>query len=262
MKNRQNWESLRFLPRAGVRDIGSPGTIPNSRPPAARPLGVPSTKTVPAPMTDIQEQKRRLRRTIRQRLATLTAAQRREAVDRIRPHLKSAAAEARHILIYLSLPDELATYPLLSALYLAGENLRDIVVPWCDGPDLRLFPLLRADSPAPWESLERFGELLARDHFGIPEPKAEFRNEEAYRFDPKRLDLVIVPGRAFSPRGDRLGRGKGYYDRFFQRLRPDCRLAGLAYAAQIVESIPTEQHDRPMDLVVTEEGILEARPRT
>lgn len=213
-------------------------------------------------MTDIQEQKRQLRRTIHQRLTELTAAQRREAVDRVRPCLESAAAGARRILVYLSMPDELATYPLLSTLYLGGENLRDIVIPWCDGPDLRLFTLLRADSPAPWESLERFGELLARDHFGIPEPKAELRNEEAYRFDPKHLDLVIVPGRAFSPRGDRLGRGKGYYDRFFPCLRPDCRLAGLAYAAQIVESIPTEQHDRPMDLVVTEEGIVEPCPRT
>ena len=199
---------------------------------------------------------------MRHRLAALTAAQRREAVNRVRPYLESAAATARHVLVYLSLPDEMATYPLLSTLYLAGGNLRDIVVPWCDGSDLGLFPLLRADSPVPWESLERFGELVARDHFGIPEPKAELRNDEAYRFDPKRLDLVIVPGRAFSLRGDRLGRGKGYYDRFFQRLRPDCRLAGLAYTAQIVESIPTEQHDRPMDLVVTEEGIVETRSRT
>lgn len=207
-------------------------------------------------MTNIQDQKRQLRRTIRQNLTTLTFAKRREAVDRIRRYLKSVVSESRSLLVYLSLPDEVATYPLLSMLYLAGDTPRDVVVPWCDGDKLGLFPLLLANCSTPWDSLERFGELLARDHFGIPEPRVELRTDEAYQFDPTRLDLVIVPGRAFSPKGDRLGRGKGFYDRFFQRLRPDCRLVGLAYSTQIVESVPTEQHDRLMDLVITEEGIL------
>ena len=70
--------------------------------------------------------------------------------------------------------------------------------------------------------------------------------------DPGDLDVVVVPGLAFTSDGRRLGQGGGHYDRFLPRLRPDCLTVGAAYAEQLVHDLPTEPHDIPLDLVVTD----------
>lgn len=68
-----------------------------------------------------------------------------------------------------------------------------------------------------------------------------------------RASLTLVPGRAFDPKGRRLGRGGGYYDKALLELRAYGPLAGVAYGAQLVEAVPTEFHDVQMDMVVTEQ---------
>lgn len=73
------------------------------------------------------------------------------------------------------------------------------------------------------------------------------------------LDLVLVPGVAFDRRGGRLGYGGGYYDRFLPRLRSGTITIGLAYDLQLVEQVPTETHDVPLDLLVTETGVIDCR---
>jgi 5-formyltetrahydrofolate cyclo-ligase len=70
--------------------------------------------------------------------------------------------------------------------------------------------------------------------------------------DPLTIDVVIVPGTAFTPSGDRLGQGGGWYDRFLETVRPDCVTIGVAFAAQIVSELPVEPHDVRVDHVVTE----------
>jgi 5-formyltetrahydrofolate cyclo-ligase len=70
--------------------------------------------------------------------------------------------------------------------------------------------------------------------------------------DPLTLDVVVVPGLAFTPDGRRLGQGGGHYDRFLARLRPSCVTVGAAYAEQLVEDLPTEAHDVRVDLVVVD----------
>jgi 5-formyltetrahydrofolate cyclo-ligase len=70
--------------------------------------------------------------------------------------------------------------------------------------------------------------------------------------DPLTIDVVIVPGTAFTQDGDRLGQGGGWYDRFLRTLRPDCVTIGVAFALQIVEELPVEPHDVRVTLVVTE----------
>lgn len=70
--------------------------------------------------------------------------------------------------------------------------------------------------------------------------------------DPSVLDLVVVPGLAFTDDGRRLGQGGGHYDRFLPRLRPDCRTVGAAYGEQLLDDLPTEPHDVRLDLVVTD----------
>lgn len=70
--------------------------------------------------------------------------------------------------------------------------------------------------------------------------------------DPALLDVVVVPGLAFTPDGRRLGQGGGHFDRFLPRLRPDCVTVGVAFAEQVVADLPTEPHDVRVQLVVTD----------
>lgn len=69
------------------------------------------------------------------------------------------------------------------------------------------------------------------------------------------FDLVVLPGIGFDRRGFRLGYGKGYYDRTLAGRTPRTRLVGLGYRFQIVESLPTHDHDIALDMVVTEDEI-------
>jgi len=77
--------------------------------------------------------------------------------------------------------------------------------------------------------------------------------------DPSWPEVVLVPGLAFTPAGDRLGQGGGWYDRFLERVRDDCTTIGVGFDVQLVDALPLETHDVALDHVVTESG-LAARP--
>jgi 5-formyltetrahydrofolate cyclo-ligase len=68
------------------------------------------------------------------------------------------------------------------------------------------------------------------------------------------IDLILVPGLAFTSRGERLGRGGGYYDRLLARISAEVPRIGVAFACQIVERLPIEPHDAAVDCVVSEDG--------
>lgn len=70
--------------------------------------------------------------------------------------------------------------------------------------------------------------------------------------DPARLDVVLVPGLGFTADGRRLGQGGGHYDRFLPRLDDRCLTMGVCFAEQILDDLPTEAHDRRVDIVVTD----------
>jgi 5-formyltetrahydrofolate cyclo-ligase len=67
-------------------------------------------------------------------------------------------------------------------------------------------------------------------------------------------DVVVVPGLAFTPAGDRLGQGGGWYDRFLAGIGPSTVTVGVGFAVQLVDSLPVEAHDVRLDHVVTEAG--------
>jgi len=85
---------------------------------------------------------------------------------------------------------------------------------------------------------------------GLLEPKVE----ETEIILSKDIDLLIVPGVAFTEGGDRLGFGGGYYDRFLPNYEGE--LLALAFDFQIVPFVPLEDHDVPVDLIVTEERVI------
>lgn len=72
--------------------------------------------------------------------------------------------------------------------------------------------------------------------------------------DPRLVDVVIVPGLAFTGAGDRLGQGGGWYDRFLPQIRADCVAIGVGFGAQLVDALPTESHDVRLSAVVTDLG--------
>ena len=86
----------------------------------------------------------------------------------------------------------------------------------------------------------------AKGKFGIEEPTGEPYDT------PEQIELTIVPGVSFDRNGNRLGRGKGYYDRLLPQLRS--YNIGICFGFQLSEEIPSEPLDRVMDEVWTEEG--------
>lgn len=87
---------------------------------------------------------------------------------------------------------------------------------------------------------------LAPGAYGIPEPPPG-----AEKVPPAEVDAVIVPGIAFDTACSRLGHGAGYYDRLLAGLRSSTTLIGVAFDAQVLDRIPVEAHDVPMDVLVT-----------
>ena len=88
------------------------------------------------------------------------------------------------------------------------------------------------------------GEELQAGAFGIPSPSGP-------AVDPSTIDLVFVPGLAFTSDGRRLGQGGGFYDRFLPLLRPGCLTIGVGFVEQLVEYLPVEPHDRVLDRILT-----------
>ncbi|MDR0937736.1 MAG: 5-formyltetrahydrofolate cyclo-ligase [Mediterranea sp.] len=134
---------------------------------------------------------------------------------------------ARVVLLYHSLADEVDTSGLLARWLGRKRVLLPVVV---DGAELELREY-------------RGEERLATGRFGIEEPTGE-----AFT-DYPAIDLAVVPGVAFDRQGHRLGRGKGYYDRLLPRLTQAYKL-GLCFPFQLVERVPAEPSDVPMDEVV------------
>lgn len=79
--------------------------------------------------------------------------------------------------------------------------------------------------------------------------------------DPSVPDVVIVPGLGFTATGRRLGRGGGWYDRFLAGRRADAVVIGVCFTEQVIDDVPVDVHDVPVDVVVTDAG-RPSRPGT
>lgn len=97
-----------------------------------------------------------------------------------------------------------------------------------------------------------FGNLLPSEKFGILEPI------EIMKIAYKNIDLVLIPGIVFDKEGHRIGYGFGYYDRFLRKV-PKAIKIGLSFEFQVIDKIPREMHDVHVDLIVTEERVIECK---
>ena len=138
------------------------------------------------------------------------------------PHI----INAQTILLYHALPDEVSTLPLFNAWQDKTLLLPRVI-------DEKQMELRRYTSP----------EDLQQGTFGIMEPCGKvFTDYDA-------IDVAIVPGMAFDSKGHRLGRGKGYYDRFLS-LTPSIHKIGVCFPFQLVDNVPTDENDVRMDEVI------------
>ena len=95
------------------------------------------------------------------------------------------------------------------------------------------------------------GKLAVSEGFHIVEPTDDA--PELLPSDFNKIDLAIIPGRAFTMDGDRMGRGKGYYDRFLAQTT--CTTFGVGFSCQLVDSLPVDEWDRKMSKVFVFGGI-------
>lgn len=133
--------------------------------------------------------------------------------------------EAEIVMLYSSLPDEVQTHDFLEK----WRNQKRIILPTVVGDDI-----------IPVELKENTD--FAIGDFNILEPQ----NEE-YKGG---YDLIVVPGVAFDKNGNRIGRGKGYYDRFLCK-HLDVNRIGICFDFQYVDEVPTEDNDIRMNEIVT-----------
>jgi 5-formyltetrahydrofolate cyclo-ligase len=92
---------------------------------------------------------------------------------------------------------------------------------------------------------------LIQGSFGIRQPSAD-----CVATDPATIDVIVVPGVGFDLAGQRIGYGKGYYDRTLHRLEGGGKLIAFCYELQLVDSLAGEQHDVSMDRIITERRII------
>jgi 5-formyltetrahydrofolate cyclo-ligase len=186
--------------------------------------------------------KNELRKTMKALLAALPPEQFAAEGERAAGRLAETGVwkDSRRVLLYCSMPGEIAMAPLISLAFRGGKEM---YFPKTGGGLMRFY---RVDSPGgPWTT----------GAFGIREP-ADCGDERLFRAPPAAAGpfLVVTPGLAFDRAGRRLGRGGGFYDRFFAGLdasRSVYRAAGYCLACQIVPAVPVETIDKKVSALCT-----------
>jgi 5-formyltetrahydrofolate cyclo-ligase len=139
--------------------------------------------------------------------------------------------KANRIALYYPIKGEVETLSLIEEWH----RTKKIALPVISGRDLQFYTYTGKEN-------------LTTGTFGIQEPKpSELITKE-------ETDLFILPGIAFDHNRNRIGRGKGYYDRFLSETNKP--IIGLCFGFQLKDQIPTEKHDKKMTLVITEDKII------
>jgi len=151
-----------------------------------------------------------------------------------------AYKRAEVMMVYLTHQHEADTTPIVLQ---AWQDLNKVVAPQVSWESRQMIPI----------EINNFDDV-ARNQFGIREPV------RGMPIPIELIDLVIVPGLGFDPLGNRLGRGRGFYDRFLGRAKFKGTICGLALETQIVESIPTAAHDIKVNMLVTDQRVRRFNP--
>ena len=183
--------------------------------------------------------KAQLRRELRNRLLAIASPQRNEKSRKAcrnlvsTPQFQSASA----VMMFLSLPHEVDTSEAILHAWQLGKT---VVVPKLSFQQRHMIPV-QINSLETGFSTGVNG--LRNPITGVPIPFED-------------IDLVVAPALGFDKKGNRLGRGGSYYDRFFANKKLKAARCGFAFAEQVVDSIPVTARDEPVDFLVTDEEII------
>lgn len=178
--------------------------------------------------TQLRTQMRTLRDSIDPRIRSINSSQ-----IALKLLAREDVLHADRIFVYVSFRSEVDTHSLIEKFVQEGKKV--------------FIPVIRSKEQM---QMARFvgWENMQADSFGVLVPDQPI-------IDQGHIDTAIVPGLAFSPGGARIGYGKGHYDRFFVHHSVETRI-GIAFDCQIIEQIPTNALDYPMDWVITESRTL------
>jgi 5-formyltetrahydrofolate cyclo-ligase len=184
----------------------------------------------------MSEEKARVRDILRARKDAMAPEERAIKSGYIARHLMLLIAEGETVMVFTSKEKEVNTRPLIEALF---EQKNPVVVPIIQKEDVSLRLSYLREMAA-----------LVPSTFGVPEP---IGNEIPAK--PQDVDVIILPMLGFDRAGGRIGYGAGYYDRFLEK-NPDLTKIGVAFGCQEMETLPVDENDIKMDLIVTEDGIV------
>lgn len=141
------------------------------------------------------------------------------------------------IMTYLTLPHEIDTVQLI--LY-AWQHRKSIAIP-----------------KVSWQQRHMIAVQISSLDTGLSTEPGGLRNPISGLPVPiEDIDLIVTPGLAFDRKGNRLGKGGGYYDRFFAHKALRAVKCGFAFDEQITESVPTSETDQPIDMLITDKEVL------
>lgn len=191
-------------------------------------------------MDDVAEAKAALRRTALEARQSLDDGQRRAASDQIVGRVLAIPEllRARTVVTYAARADEADLAGALAHLH--DRSIRT------------LFPRVRDDDLELVAATDLL--TLTLGYRGIREPVGP-------NVDAGVVDVALLPGVAFDVVGGRLGHGGGHYDRLLGRLPPHALRVGIAFSCQVVPRVPREDHDEPVDIVVTEKATYHTHAR-
>jgi 5-formyltetrahydrofolate cyclo-ligase len=196
------------------------------------------------PENEHSKVKEAIRADIKQRLAEMEPGQMRTASIQACERLTALEVyrHAQVIMLYMPLAGEVDLTPLALRCFQVGKTVCAPKVDW------------QRKDMTPVEVTTFDDRVMDTDEHGVRVPR------DGRLVSPALIDLIIVPGLAFDAHGHRLGRGGGYYDRFLARLRPGTVKIGLAFDPQMIDAVPMEINDVPVDIVVTERRVTQVHP--
>ncbi len=191
--------------------------------------------------TDTVSLKKLVRKDILKRRRALSAEERNEYSREILERLYKAPffQKANIIMAYAPMKDEVRLFPLFDECLKSGKELAIPLITGKERMEAVHVPSMDA---------------LVEGAYGILTVSEKNRQ----LISPELIDCIIVPGAAFSLKGERLGLGAGYYDRFLERCSNAARIA-LAFSCQVTDELPVEPHDATMDMLITETVCMKFR---
>jgi len=185
-------------------------------------------------MTSIKHHKKQLREQMKQTLSKLAPSDKQQESEQIVTKIAQfvrTSPEIKTIASYAAMPDEVNLDGLHSAL-----------------PEINFcYPLCGKNGQMNFYSVSALSEMQTSRH-GIREPSEHHHD----LISPEAIDLFLCPAYAYSPTGERLGKGGGYYDRYLLKKRSEVMTLGIVFSCQIVNltEIPIESHDLIIDRIL------------